>query len=125
MRQKSCLLQHSYFYAIENASRLLQHSSGLLGPDDSDSHQVSGVICDTDPPVILSLMTPAADTPQSIMSSDHSGPLSGPPQPLYLEGITQEHWIGISHQSDIVVNLSSQSAPAVTRRDPGLWVISD
>ena len=39
--QKSCLLQHSYFYTIENASRLLlQHSSGLhLGPDDSDSHQ--------------------------------------------------------------------------------------
>ena len=36
--------------------------------------KVSGVICDTDPPVILSLMTPAADTPQSIMSSDHSGP---------------------------------------------------
>ena len=121
MRQKSCLLQHSYFYAIENASRLLQHSSGLLGPDDSDSHQVSGVICDTDPSVILSLMTPAADTPQSIVSSDHSGPS----QPLYLEGITQEHWIGISHQSDIVVNLSSQSAPAVTRCDPGLWVISD
>ena len=126
MLEKSCLLQHSYsFYAIENSSKLLQHSFGLLGPDDSDSHQrVSGVICDTDPSVILSLMT---DTGSWHSSVHHRGswPLLRPPRPLYLEGITQEHWIGISHQSDIVVNLSSRAAPAVTRRPGSLGVISD
>lgn len=131
MLQKSCLLLlqksiHTFLW-LKTHPRLVVHSSGLLGPADSLSHH-QGLRSHLRhwSSVILS----GADT-----SSWHSRPSSvlitpallPPPASIFRKGIAQEHWIGISHQSDIVVNLSSHSAPAVTRRlgtCGNLWLIS-
>ncbi len=115
------------FLRLKTHPRLVLHSSGLLGPADSLSHH-QGLRSHLRhwSSVILS----GADT-----SSWHSRPSSvlitpallPPPASIFRKGIAQEHWIGISHQSDIVVNLSSHSAPAVTRRlgtCGNLWLIS-
>ena len=131
MLQKSCLLllllQKSIhtFLRLKTHPRLVVHSSGLLGPADAHSHH-QGLRSHLRhwSSVILS----GADT-----SSWHSRPSSAlitpwpPPASIFRKGIAQEHWIGISHQSDIVVNLSSHSSPAVTRRlgtCGNLWLIS-
>ena len=130
MLQKSCLLlllQKSIhtFLRLKTHPRLVVHSSGLLDPADAHSHH-QGLRSHLRhwSSVILS----GADT-----SSWHSRPSSvlitpwPPPASIFRKGIAQEHWIRISHQSDIVVNLSSHSSPAVTRRlgtCGNLWLIS-